>query len=642
MPFVDKRISPKKFGGTPPPPPPPPPSVPPTTKADERSSALMYHGSWYDETVDEHRLQGNGVSSDQENFDHYSGDDFNNVGVPMVRVNYENDEQGKKTGDEIRGKWKTKRGDYSGPENGFVDNGPPKNHHKLVPRKVDLRKAFEDEPAKSGGITTLMIRNIPNRYNQEELLEEIDDLGFALKYDFFYMPVDAHNKCNVGYGFINFKTASDCTKFQKDFKHYHYQKYNSRKIGEVTHAHMQGLKANVAHFRKTRVVGWDTYTPLYFRDDGTPISVKIAAREIIDGEVGVISGSADGEEAAMQYQTGYAGGDYAVMEEDALQEFDVHHQHYYYENGLFVPSEEAQFLQDMSWADAAVHAQPFVPHGYSGPLPHENAFINQYGQMQEFTPVHNLPPPEATTDSPDSANIGSGSQFESMMGHLTASTPPAPTTTHKPRSPRNNMVYLKVPDVRARTRDTPPVSQTVPTLKPLPDPASASLSGLTLEELADIRTGLTLGILTGLASLDFSSLVQMNEKQRRLSLSDEKFREEFVQLDLGPPVGEVECNTDHGPTSFSSSEGPRAIASPDHQPRKFVIPNTGSPYIPAQPDSPPSPLMALPPTSAEQYLPKTAPSPLIAGGKGNAWNFPSLDAAARPPARRSMKTHHRK
>ncbi len=35
-----------------------------------------------------------------------------------------------------------------------------------------------------------MIRNIPNRYEQSEMLEEIDNLGFYNKYDFFYMPVN--------------------------------------------------------------------------------------------------------------------------------------------------------------------------------------------------------------------------------------------------------------------------------------------------------------------------------------------------------------------------------------------------------------------------------------------------------------------
>ena len=37
---------------------------------------------------------------------------------------------------------------------------------------------------------TLMIKNIPNKYTLENLLNEIDDLGFKNKYMFVYLPPD--------------------------------------------------------------------------------------------------------------------------------------------------------------------------------------------------------------------------------------------------------------------------------------------------------------------------------------------------------------------------------------------------------------------------------------------------------------------
>ena len=37
--------------------------------------------------------------------------------------------------------------------------------------------------------TTLMIKNIPNKYNSVSILEEIN-LHFIGKFDFFYLPLD--------------------------------------------------------------------------------------------------------------------------------------------------------------------------------------------------------------------------------------------------------------------------------------------------------------------------------------------------------------------------------------------------------------------------------------------------------------------
>lgn len=60
--------------------------------------------------------------------------------------------------------------------------------------------------------TTLMIKNIPNKYTQEGLLKMLNQKNEG-EFDFFYLPIDFtvihtqsyyQNKCNVGYAFINF------------------------------------------------------------------------------------------------------------------------------------------------------------------------------------------------------------------------------------------------------------------------------------------------------------------------------------------------------------------------------------------------------------------------------------------------------
>lgn len=80
--------------------------------------------------------------------------------------------------------------------------------------------------------TTLMIKNIPNKYSQQMLLAEIDE-NHKDQYDFFYLPIDPQNYCNMGYAFINFVVPIFILKFYEKFNGHRWDKFNSEKVTRI-------------------------------------------------------------------------------------------------------------------------------------------------------------------------------------------------------------------------------------------------------------------------------------------------------------------------------------------------------------------------------------------------------------------------
>ena len=92
-----------------------------------------------------------------------------------------------------------------------------------------------------------MIKNIPNKYTQKMLLEKIDRLH-ANCYDFFYLPIDLKNNCNVGYAFINFVDPIFILPFYEDLNAKSWERFNSEKICEITYGRIQGKRSLVDNF----------------------------------------------------------------------------------------------------------------------------------------------------------------------------------------------------------------------------------------------------------------------------------------------------------------------------------------------------------------------------------------------------------
>ncbi|GLI67323.1 hypothetical protein VaNZ11_011510 [Volvox africanus] len=140
-------------------------------------------------------------------------------------------------------------------------------------RKLQQEKLYALDPVKirSGEDkrTTLMIKNIPNKYTQKMLLGTIDE-QFKGSYDFFYLPIDFKNKCNVGYAFINMINPFDIIGLVERFNNRRWERFNSEKICSISYARIQGRAALVAHFQNSSLMHEDKRCrPILFTANGT-------------------------------------------------------------------------------------------------------------------------------------------------------------------------------------------------------------------------------------------------------------------------------------------------------------------------------------------------------------------------------------
>jgi hypothetical protein len=116
--------------------------------------------------------------------------------------------------------------------------------------------------------TTLMVRNIPNKYTQQMLLAEIN-MHHHGQYDFFYLPIDFKNKCNMGYAFINFIEAASIVSFYQEFDSQKWTNFNSEKVCAISYARLQGKQAMITRFQNSSLLEkHESYRPLVFYSSG--------------------------------------------------------------------------------------------------------------------------------------------------------------------------------------------------------------------------------------------------------------------------------------------------------------------------------------------------------------------------------------
>ncbi|XP_064942689.1 protein MEI2-like 4 isoform X4 [Musa acuminata AAA Group] len=165
--------------------------------------------------------------------------------------------------------------------------------------ELDIERIIRGEDSR----TTLMIKNIPNKYTSKMLLAAIDE-NHRGTYDFIYLPIDFKNKCNVGYAFINMTKPQHIIPFYQSFNGKKWEKFNSEKVASLAYARIQGKAALIAHFQNSSLMNEDKRCrPILFHSDGPnagdqepfPMGVNIRSRS---GRSRIVSGSEENHQGS--------------------------------------------------------------------------------------------------------------------------------------------------------------------------------------------------------------------------------------------------------------------------------------------------------------------------------------------------------
>eukprot|EP00397_Hematodinium_sp_SG-2012_P051919 GEMP01061115.1.p1 GENE.GEMP01061115.1~~GEMP01061115.1.p1 ORF type:complete len:392 (-),score=82.48 GEMP01061115.1:67-1242(-) len=142
---------------------------------------------------------------------------------------------------------------YQGSQPADVERFPISLELSLGLVQEDPRRSVT-EKADLGDATTIMLRNIPNRYTQEMLFDEFRANGILNSIDFFYLPMDVETRCNMGYCFLNLVSETAVEKFVNMFHNIKLDQISSGKICQVSRAKVQGKDANIEQYRNSAVI----------------------------------------------------------------------------------------------------------------------------------------------------------------------------------------------------------------------------------------------------------------------------------------------------------------------------------------------------------------------------------------------------
>jgi hypothetical protein len=107
------------------------------------------------------------------------------------------------------------------------------------------------------GQTTVMVRNIPNKWKQRRVLKVCEELGFAHSVDLLYMPLDFRTGTNLGYCFVNFLQEEIAVAFRAVLDVTPIPTSKTGKLFATATARVHGFANNFRAFRSNVVMSKD-------------------------------------------------------------------------------------------------------------------------------------------------------------------------------------------------------------------------------------------------------------------------------------------------------------------------------------------------------------------------------------------------
>merc|ERR1712070_435547 len=88
--------------------------------------------------------------------------------------------------------------------------------------------------------TTVILRNMPDGYLRDDVVQLLDQEGFKACYDFIYMPVDFSSHAGFGYVFINMASPESALAFLRHFQGFDRWAVDSDKEALASWSSVQG------------------------------------------------------------------------------------------------------------------------------------------------------------------------------------------------------------------------------------------------------------------------------------------------------------------------------------------------------------------------------------------------------------------